>query len=102
MNFFQGTGKDPKSKLLNLTLIGIVGQVGCLTLAIVVFALVAGLWLDNSLHTKPVFVLILLIASVPVSVLVMLKIVRMGTARIKAGLPSADKGKTEETIGKDK
>jgi len=102
MNRLQGSGNNKKDKLLNLTLVGIVGQVGCLTLAIVIVALFGGLWLDNTLHTKPVFIIVFLLVSVPVSVLVMLKIVRMGTARIKAGLPTAEKGKMEEPIGKDK
>lgn len=102
MNFLQGTGKDQKTRLINLTLAGIVGQVGCLTLVIILAALFGGLWLDKTFQTKHLFVLVLLLGSIPVSVLVMLKIVRMGTARIKAGLPEPEKRKTEEPFGKEK
>lgn len=44
-----------------------VAQIGCLTLVIVIIALVAGLWLDNRLGTRPWFTLGLVLASIPVS-----------------------------------
>lgn len=54
---------------------GVLGQVGCLTLAIIAGALVAGLWLDNYFDTRPLFTLILVLASVPVTLYLMVRIV---------------------------
>jgi hypothetical protein len=79
--------KDRKQYLLNLTLAGAAGQVGCVTLIIILAAVLGGLWLDARFQTKPMYTAILLIASVPVSLGVMLYIVRLFTSKIKAGAP---------------
>ncbi len=76
-------GKNRSQYRKNLALAAVAGQVGCVTLIIVVVALLAGLWLDNRLDTSPIFLATLLISSVPVTVIVMLWIVRSVTARIK-------------------
>ncbi len=89
--------KDRKQYWLNLTLAGAAGQVGCITLVIVLVAVLGGLWLDGQFHTRPVFTLALLVASIPVSLLAMLYIVRLVTSKIKAGPPA--KGKTDEEVG---
>ena len=68
--------------LANL-LIVLVGQVGCLTLVIVLASVFGGLWLDERFNTKPVFTLALLFAGIPVSVLVMLSVARRTLARLK-------------------
>jgi hypothetical protein len=41
------------------------------------------MWLDNQFQTKPLITIILLVGSVPVTLFVMMWIVRKGTARIK-------------------
>ena len=64
-------------------LIVMIGQVGCLTLVIILASVFGGLWLDNALGTKPVFTLILLFAGIPISVLVMLVVSRKTLARLK-------------------
>ena len=74
-----------KQYWLNMTLAGLAGQVGCVTLVIVLGATIVGLWLDSHFQTRPTFTLILILASIPVSVLVMLFIVRRVIVRIKAG-----------------
>ena len=76
-------GKNRSQYTFNLALAAVAGQVGCVTLIIVVAALLAGLWLDNRLNTSPIFLAVLLVASVPVTVVIMLWIVRSVTARIK-------------------
>jgi MFS-type transporter involved in bile tolerance (Atg22 family) len=70
--------------LLNLTLAGAAGQVGCVTLVIILAAVLGGLWLDARFQTRPVFTLVLLIASIPISLAAMLYIVRLVTSKIKA------------------
>jgi hypothetical protein len=45
--------KEPitnKQKLLNLTLVGIVSQVGCVTLVIIIAALLLGLYIDHQFN----------------------------------------------------
>jgi hypothetical protein len=76
-------GKDRLRYALNLTLASVAGQVGCLTLLVIFMALFAGLWLDKSFGTKPLFTILLLIGSVPVTLFLMFRIVRAATDRIK-------------------
>ena len=69
--------------ILNTLLIVMIGQVGCLTLVIILASVFGGLWLDKTFDTKPVFTLALLFAGIPVSVLVMLVVARRTLARLK-------------------
>jgi len=69
--------------ILNTLLIVMIGQVGCLTLIIILASVFIGLWLDNTFGTKPVFTLVLLFAGIPISVLVMLFVARRTLARLK-------------------
>ncbi len=69
--------------ILNTLLIVMVGQVGCLTLIIILASVFGGLWLDKTFDTKPVFTLALLFAGIPVSVLVMLVVARRTLTRLK-------------------
>jgi F0F1-type ATP synthase assembly protein I len=77
----QSDGK--RSGGLNTLLIVLVGQMGCLTLVIIALSVLAGLWLDNNFHTKPIFTLILLLAGVPVSVVLMLFVARKSLERFR-------------------
>jgi len=79
----ENQGKERFQYAMNLTLASIAGQVGCLTLVIIFVALFAGLWLDNYLDTKPLFTIVLLIGSVPVTLFLMFRVVRAATSRIK-------------------
>ena len=69
--------------ILNTLLIVMIGQVGCLTLVIILASVFGGLWLDDTFGTKPVFTLVLLLAGIPVSVFVMLTVARKTLARLK-------------------
>lgn len=69
--------------ILNTLLVVMIGQVGCLTLVIILASVFGGLWLDNTFGTKPIFTLVLLFAGIPVSVLVMLTVARRTLARLK-------------------
>jgi ABC-type molybdate transport system permease subunit len=71
-------------RIKNLALAGMAGQVGCLTLVIVLGAVFLGLWLDSTLGTRPWFTLGLVVASIPVSLLVMLAVARTAISKIKA------------------
>ena len=69
--------------ILNTLLIVMIGQVGCLTLIIILASVFGGLWLDKIFGTKPLFTLVLLLAGIPVSVIVMLVVSRRTLARLK-------------------
>jgi len=68
----------------NVTLAVVAGQVGCLTLVIVLAALFGGLWLDNHLGTRPMFTIGLMVLSIPITLLVMLWVVRAATSRLQS------------------
>jgi F0F1-type ATP synthase assembly protein I len=74
---------DNKQSGFNTLLIVLIGQMGCLTLIVVALSVLAGLWLDSTFHTKPIFTLVLLLAGIPVSVLLMVFIGRKTLDRLK-------------------
>jgi len=82
----QSDGKN--QNVINTVLIVLVGQVGCLTLVIILASVVGGLWLDQTFHTKPLFTMILLFAGIPLSVVLMLFAARRTTERIKSNAES--------------
>ena len=69
--------------ILNTLLVVMIGQVGCLTLIIILASVFGGLWLDRTFGTKPVFTLALLFAGIPVSLILMLLTARRTLARLK-------------------
>ncbi|OQX65563.1 MAG: hypothetical protein B5M51_00420 [Anaerolinea sp. 4484_236] len=83
MSQSEKQGKKNLQYAYNLTLASIAGQVGCLTLIIIFVALFGGLWLDKTMDTKPLFTIILLIGSVPVTLFLMFRVVKTATSRIK-------------------
>lgn len=79
------TQTEQKGKnILNTLLVVLIGQVGCLTLVIILASVFAGIWLDNMFGTKPVITLVLLFAGIPVSVLLMLFVSRRTLAKLKS------------------
>lgn len=92
----QGNQKSEKERsqyAFNLTLAAVAGQVGCLTLAIILAALFGGLWLDSRFDTRPAFTVGLMVASVPVTLVLMFWVVKATTSRIN----SITKQKTQQT-----
>jgi len=74
--------KDADNRF-NMTLAAVVGQVGCVTPVILVGALFAGLWLDRQFDTKPFFAILFIAGSGPISVIVLYRIVKSATSRLK-------------------
>jgi len=72
----------PKKRVSNLAITSIAGGAGCFTLVIVVGAVFLGLWLDHHFDSKPLITIILVILSIPVSVIGMYGIVRGIISRI--------------------
>jgi len=82
--------KNRSHQSLNLTLAAVVGQVGCLTIVIILAALFGGLWLDRYFDTKPVFTIGLVIASIPVTIIATLWVVRWATNRLTKDISKTD------------
>jgi F0F1-type ATP synthase assembly protein I len=82
--------QDRRNSMISTLLIVVIGQVGCLTLAVILASVFGGLWLDKTFGTKPVFTLALLLAGIPLSVFLMLYVSRKSLARLK------EKHETEE------
>jgi len=80
-----------RKNVINTLLIVLIGQVGCLTLVIILLSVWGGLWLDNTFRTKPVFTLVLLLAGIPISVIVMLLVARKTLAKLKMQNESKEK-----------
>ena len=80
--------------ILTTLLIVLVGQVGCITLVIILASVFGGLWLDKTFDTKPVFTLALLFAGIPVSVFVMLAVARKTLTRLKDKAENESKSST--------
>jgi hypothetical protein len=79
----------------NLTLAAVAGQVGCLTLLIIIVALFGGLWLDSRLDTRPLATIILMVVSVPITVVTMIWVVKKATGKMI--LPSQRKSDSNLT-----
>lgn len=90
-----------RRKVINLTLASVAGQVGCLTLIIVLGALFGGLWLDKRYDTKPLYTAILMIASIPISLGIMFFVVKMAISKIKPINPKKSIDPGEEEFGKN-
>lgn len=88
--------KDRHQYAYNLTLAAVAGQVGCLTLVIIFAALIAGLWLDRSFATKPLFTILFMLASMPLTLYLMFRVVQGATNRIK---PVTEKKNNENLEG---
>ncbi len=76
----------------NIFLITVIGQMGCLAVLVIAVSILAGLWLDNFFHTKPVITLVLLLAGVPVSVFLMVFVARRSVAKLRIQNENEKKG----------
>lgn len=85
---------ENRRNMVSTLLIVVIGQVGCLTLAVILASVFGGLWLDNTFGTKPVFTLVLLFAGIPLSVILMLYVSRKSLARLKEKYETEEKKTT--------
>jgi F0F1-type ATP synthase assembly protein I len=67
--------------------------VASLTLIIIFVALFAGILLDRLLNSKPLFTIVLTIASIPVTIYTTFRVVKAASSRIQ---PAVKKEKSEE------
>lgn len=74
--------EQKRKNMVQTLLIVVIGQVGCITLAVVLASVLGGVWLDNYFGTKPVITLVLVFAGIPLSVFLMLYASRRTLARL--------------------
>jgi F0F1-type ATP synthase assembly protein I len=87
----QDSSQEKTPRALSETQIaGLMTQSGCLVVAMVLAAVVAGIWLDKVLNTRPILTLLLVLGSVPVTLFVLF---RMATQAISAVKPAANHAK---------
>ena len=79
-----GDPSEQKTALskFNLTLAVVAGLVGFLTIFIILVAFLAGRWLDSLFGNDALFTVILMIASVPVTLIAMFWVVRLSLIHI--------------------
>ncbi len=68
-----------------------------MTVVIVFGSLLAGIWLDRSLGTRPLFTIGLLLGSVPVTIFIMFWLVKRAVAKIQTAVPAQDSRKEKES-----
>ena len=85
----SGDVREPKSNdsrppqiVAGLALASVVSQVGCVTIAVVLGALVVGLGLDRFFETKPLFTILFLLGSIPISLYLLVRIALSAVAHL--------------------
>ena len=81
----------PEGIAKNLVLAGMLSQVGCVTVVIVVGALLAGLWVDSLFHTGHLFTIVFLLASIPVSLYSLVRVALSTAAQFQNEIKSEGK-----------
>jgi len=87
---FAVSSNRPEGVAKNLALAGMLSQVGCVTVVIVIGALLLGLWVDSIFKTRPVFIVVFLLLSIPVSLYSLVRVALSTAAQFQAEV------KTEE------
>ena len=77
--------QDSDQRQANVAFIvaSVMAQVGCLTLLLVGIAIGLGRWLDAQFDTKPVITLILVLATVPLTFYLVIRLVLRGTSKLQ-------------------
>jgi F0F1-type ATP synthase assembly protein I len=96
----QMESKPKRKRTLNWVIIAVIGQVGCVTSALLLAAVGGGLALDNHFQTKPWITIVLLALSIPVSLFLMFFIVRTSVAKMNLESEKPKASKQEESVGK--
>lgn len=91
MNQSEGKGQDEFRTAVTMTVVWVAG----LTLVVIFAALFAGMLLDKVLNSKPLFTILLIVASIPVTIYLTFRVVKAASSRIQTP-PAAQNEKLEE------
>jgi F0F1-type ATP synthase assembly protein I len=71
----QKNGRNITRQLISqYQVAGLAAQSGCLVVGVVLAAIVAGIWLDRALDTRPVFTLALVLGSLPLTIFLLFRL----------------------------
>ncbi len=87
----NGKGQDEFRTAVTMTVVWVAG----LTLVVIFGALFAGLLLDKVLNSKPLFTILLIVASIPLTIFLTFRVVKAASSRLQ-NPPAANKEKLEE------
>jgi F0F1-type ATP synthase assembly protein I len=89
--------KAPKGNqaVNNLALFSVGAQVGCATLIIVFVSLFIGIGLDKLLGTKPIFIILFVLGSAPLSIYLTYK---LAMRAVKNTIPQVPEGKSGKPV----
>src|SRR5690554_1256728 len=86
----RGMGQNRQSDYVrNLALAAVAGQAKCLSVVMIFLALFAGLFLDARLNTHPVLTIGLVLASVPLSLYAMVRLMLSSVQAIRPAPPAS-------------
>jgi F0F1-type ATP synthase assembly protein I len=95
MNPSGNKQQDEFRAAVTMTVVWVAG----LTLIFIFVGLFAGILLDRVLNSKPLFTIVLTIASIPLTIFATFRVVKAASSRIK---PAAKKGISEEEPNRGK
>jgi F0F1-type ATP synthase assembly protein I len=81
----------PEGVAKNLALAGMVSQIGCVTVVIIVGALLCGLWADSLFNTKPILTVLFLLVSIPISVYSLVRVALSTAAQFQSDIKHEEK-----------
>ena len=84
-----------------MALAGVLGQVGCVTIIVIAAAMGLGIWLDTVFDTKPFIMIAGLMASIPVTIFLMARIVLSFAPKAQMTTLSQSPAAPETTVEKE-
>ena len=92
----QKSSQDRTPRILSESQVaGLTAQSGCLVVGVVLVAVVAGIWLDRMLDTRPLITLVLVLGSVPVTIYLLFRIAMRAVAGNRQGAARAGKDRND-------
>ena len=76
-----------KSVSASMPVIALGGQIGCVTLVLVLLAAFGGIWLDNVLGTKPFLTILLVLGAAPLSLFLTYKMAVRAINKVNPLMP---------------
>lgn len=84
----EPTDKQTTPPASSVAVVSVAAQAGCLTLIIIVAALLAGIWLDSQFQLRGPFTIGLVLLSIPLSLLIMVRTTLGALKRLKLPPPT--------------
>ena len=101
----MSSGDDRQQQMVyGMALASVVSQVGCVTIAVVLGALVVGLGIDKFFDTRPLFTILFMLGSIPVSLYLLVRIALSGEAHFNSppAKMAGQEGASEDALSEGK